>query len=586
MIGKISLVNFRGHTRELSFFPGINILRGPNECGKSTIKEAIAFAWFGTDAVGTKNPDHLITEGAEEMEVAIATPKSTIMRKKRRGATSALKLARQNLPPVPMSQTDLQNLLKSSLEAFMSCWNVGYFMELKTEKKLAVMAELAQLDRRALLMGQLPQGFQVPAKVKLTNPRIDADAIAGDRRQAQNKMASNEGALKVVVTQLQQLAGAAVADVESFQARLNEVNAALEEHTTYDKILAKYNGDLARWESQEARLAEYRKERQKLKILPTDEVDKLETHTQTIDTEIADLNKTIAALEQKFRTPPNAPKKPTGASLQEGAECDKCGQKIDGSHLNRIMEAYERMLTEYNKEASAVEKHNRSLNENILAQKEAISKLEESHRKAVARINEIERENERTYKLMDEFDEKLKAMNPSKPQAPSKPTTDRSELQKEQLELSTDINAVKRHETQLEHLKAQEALLTKSNLELKHYVDSCAQLENALRKLPEIETKTLLETLQVPGVVVEFQDGELTVKSSGILYPSLSSGRRMKVDLAFCQSLRKASKQPPSWMFFDNADLVDKYVDLLPKDVQIFVAKVDSSLSELVINSI
>ena len=146
MITEINYRNFRGHNENFKFGSGRNIIRGPNEAGKSTIKEAIAFAWMSTDSQGTKNPDHLITVGQDIMDVQLKTARAAFWRKKKRGSTSEVKLQREGIPDVKLSQSDLMTQIGVSHDVFMSSWLVGHFMALKSDTKLKVLGEIAKSD--------------------------------------------------------------------------------------------------------------------------------------------------------------------------------------------------------------------------------------------------------------------------------------------------------------------------------------------------------------------------------------------------------------------------------------------------------
>lgn len=64
MISKLELKNFRQHTNlTIEFDKGVTVIRGANECGKSTIFEAITFALFGVDACRSND---ITTWGAPE----------------------------------------------------------------------------------------------------------------------------------------------------------------------------------------------------------------------------------------------------------------------------------------------------------------------------------------------------------------------------------------------------------------------------------------------------------------------------------------------------------------------------------------
>lgn len=70
MLTKLELTNFRQHTSlKLEFTQGVTVIRGANECGKSTIFEAVTFALFGVEACrsndlttwGAPDKSHVVT---------------------------------------------------------------------------------------------------------------------------------------------------------------------------------------------------------------------------------------------------------------------------------------------------------------------------------------------------------------------------------------------------------------------------------------------------------------------------------------------------------------------------------------------
>lgn len=70
MITEISLTNFKKHeSLDLTFPPGLTLIRGENAAGKSTILKAILFALYGSQAAGDKS--HLKRRGADKMEVGV-----------------------------------------------------------------------------------------------------------------------------------------------------------------------------------------------------------------------------------------------------------------------------------------------------------------------------------------------------------------------------------------------------------------------------------------------------------------------------------------------------------------------------------
>lgn len=580
MIKQLNLVDFRGHTRQLNFGPNHNVLRGPNESGKSTVKEALAFLWYGTDSAGSKNPDHLITEGASAMQISGVTSKITLERKKRRGATSTIKLTREGFPAISMTQTELQAMLKLSLDSSLSCWNTGYFMRLGQTEQMLVLGELSAVDRRALLESLLPYAMTIPAKVKLLKPLTDAEAVAGERRGVQNMLASDEGSLTQIQGQLAAWEAQESIDTESYRGRLNEIEAELHAFDFYKQALAKYQTDKVRFDTAQS---------YKVKLLA--ELGEVSKVTEPPPADVHLLNGHLKAAEQEFKNIPELEALPTvpvkpKVQLEAGAQCGTCGQSIDEKHVNKIMGAYEESLIAYNKIAREVESHNDKvrvahaalqtkisgyLNE-IMSRENAFKSAQKIAAGAVASKHRIE----------DELGaiESLKA-----PIAPEKPAGNEDPLRKEQLDISTQLGVAAKQNSLADGLKTQAQMLMDQVQKRKVQVDELAVIEKALRSLPVIETQKLLEGLQIEGVKVELVEGKIVVCGDrNVPYPSLSSGRRMKVDLAFCASLRKAAGQrAPTWLFADDSDLMDTFVHLLPGGLQSFSAKVDGSLKELMV---
>lgn len=71
MIEKLNLTNFRKHEDlVLDFIPGLNVVRGSNEAGKSTLQEAIGYALFGSKALRTNFAD-TVTWGRAESTLRV-----------------------------------------------------------------------------------------------------------------------------------------------------------------------------------------------------------------------------------------------------------------------------------------------------------------------------------------------------------------------------------------------------------------------------------------------------------------------------------------------------------------------------------
>jgi DNA repair exonuclease SbcCD ATPase subunit len=588
MITKIGLINFRGReNRELIFYPNRNLLTGVNESGKSTLKEAIAFAWYGTDSAGFKNPDHLITIGSDHCEVVLETEHVTVARRKKRGATSTIKLTRKGYPPVTLTQTELQAMLKLTVHAFNSLWLAGHFMSLDTATQLAVLSELAQLDRRALFVAILPAGTTIPSTVKLNNPKLDADAVAGQRRSLQNMRESDSGALKQLEAQLSQLQGAEAVDIESYGRALNEVNARLDAWDFYNKALSKYQHDRLRFGEAINRKGSLTAEKLALRLPSHHDLKTMASQVEELKGKVAKAHADLHELPAK-QAHPQPPKKPL--VLAAGTVCDRCGQKVDEMHGAALMAAYEKELLHFNKLDREVADHNAQvvrhmtrIEEELTARTFELSQAEQDHTRAV---NAAENGKAHLQRIQEQLDALAQLKEPV---APERPPGDEQALRQEQLSISTALNLARRQATQVDGLLAQQKLLRDSIATKTMQIEEASRVEKALLSLPLIETERLLDGLKVSGVTATLSDGKLLVTGPrDVPYHSMSSGRRMKVDVEFCRSLRKvAGSRAPSWIFIDNADLVDRFhEDALPRDVQIFLAKVDAGMMNLTIHEL
>jgi recombinational DNA repair ATPase RecF len=583
MIKSITLEGFRGHSRKLEFGKKLNMVRGQNEAGKSTIKEAIAFAWYGTDSSGAKSSDHLITIGQSTARVSIETERVTLTRQKGRGATAKIQMQRPGFPPVVLTQSELAAQMKLSLEAFMSCWNVGYFMGLSGAKQLAVLSELAAVDRRKLLQEMI--GYEPPAYLKLASIQTDTTVVAQKRRQEQQVKASTEGALSQLQAQIKQLNETEAIDVDSYQARLNDVNVILEELDAYQKALSLYRSQKTAYDMRMERIRDIDRKRREVQAMldkvlpPTDD-----SEYSQIDDEVVQATEMIREKQKLFLKPPQPPAKYTPSV----GNCPTCHQKVTAAHVRSLTANYENELAAYNKEARAVEDTNTNLKQQIELFEKIVS---EKYEKRKSLLEQDRRSNEARTRFVDELlalDKEGQQRIPDEPKAPKRPDGDDKLLRTEQLEITSAIAIARKQATQLEGLVAQEEAYRKTLKEKDAAIERFKKLEEALGMLVRAETAKTLEALHVPGVKIELKEGELVVSDAdGIPYQSLSSGRKLKTNARICARLRTAAgRSAPGWLFLDDADLMDTFADYVPENLQVFVAKVTANCPELTIEAI
>jgi chromosome segregation ATPase len=589
MIKQLQFTRFRGHEGMYAFGPGRNFIKGPNESGKSTIKEAIAFAWMGTDSAGTKNPDHLVTVNEAVTEVRLTTPKSTIARRKKRGATAEIKIIREGIPDVKITQTDLMNQLSISHEVFMSSWSVGYFMNLKPEARLKVLGEIARIDRRALLASILDLG-QLPAQVKFVNPKIDADVVAGLRRSEQNKKQAQEAVLKTLQAQIREFAAeVSVLDEESVRSRIALLDEHLQEHMMYNQQLPRWKAENDKRSRVSEDVAKKQSEVESLQAKIVDNTKKVAALTDLgleVKTKAEELQKKRDSLvSQRRELELGLPMKPAASA----GECPTCGTLVSEDHVDQLMRPYLEAVDRYNKHAREVADHNKKIDEQV---HDLLKQID----KALAKKNEVQNEIASLFAFRKTYDEglseaqrivtQLKSYPTELLPPPKAPEGEHAELLQERDRLKNELHAYNLFKTRKANLDADIKKTEQSIHTYAAQVHTYAAYEEALLKLPELETEATLQKVAIPGVLMSLSDGELVVTDKdGVDYRCLSDGRRMKIDVALCLAIKKAEPRCPDWLFVDNADLMDEDV-YVPDGIQVFIAQVDPTAKEVQVVSL
>lgn len=577
MIQQLNLRSFRGiKDRSYAFGPKKNLIQGPNEAGKTTIAHGLAFACYGVDALGTKNPDHLISHGEDSCEVAMVTSKATFIRKKKRGASSVVKIVRDGLPEIKMTQTELTALLGMEFDLFASCAFAGYFMGLSDVKKREVVSQAWRVDRAALLR-ELIGNLVVPDKlVKLENPRLDAANVARERQIKQNQMFGDDGALVQITMQLETLKSpeGAVPSAEEINALRTELALA----DNYDRELRDYQQAVKIWDLREQENQGIEKQRTQLLT----ELGNLGGRPAAPNDE---MRETLVALRAKANDaclqPVPVPAKPAAHNVKAG-RCPTCQTVVGAEHAEAVKAAHDAVLIEYNQHERVVATENASRAESRAALAKEIDALTQRGQQMKLDVETWD------YKIksMKEAEARLKTKDNPKPVAPLavKPSVG---LKDRLLAIDASIAAAAFFESQAAVLREKQVSLETAVAAKRAEIADLATLENALNAMPDIEVERTAKQFVLHKAVVDFTDGEFVVEDDrGIPYVSLSSGRKIKMDLEFVKLFHKLTPSAPPFVFIDNADLVDSWDQFQLPDMQIMLAHVDSKLTELQIVSL
>lgn len=583
MITGMILKNFKGHKEtRLSFNPGKNAIRGPNEVGKTAVDDAISFVFYGCDQYGNRNPDHLIMFGEEATEGTITTDKASFVRRKQRGQTSVVQLIRPGIPPIKMSQTELTQALGISFEVFASCYNVGFFMDLPQAKKLEVIGQIAQLSRVDLLRELAPHLGMHP-KVKLENIKVDLQVISSERRLVQNQLASDQGALSQVETQIKEFKS----DVGGFD--LNEAKNELTALTAQADLFDLYKSELIKYQSAQRAAKEQENTnkvlaatREKLELelkslgdSSAPKISRLTEQREQIQAKCREISISLEAL-------PSPPAVADPDNRVEIGSCPRCGQTVSEKLKEGIEREKERAINKYNQIAREVADRNSSKHDYLDSAREKINQLTDE----IVSLHEVIQLNKSRRIWIEGHLSELNPVHVTALKPPVKPDGDETVIRDRLNSLRAKYYAHQTFALKQEQMAAREDVFRKSIQQKSTEIEKLATLEEALKRLPELEVRRTLERLRTPGVVIRFTEDELVVTNDRFIpYQSLSAGRKIKMSLELSKTFQKLVPRAPHFYFIDNADLVDDYSGILPGgDEQVFIAKVDTSVSELQID--
>lgn len=582
MITKIAMKNFRGHPEVLlEFGPGVNLIRGKNEAGKTTVGHAIAFAFYGVDLNGIKNPDHLITFEQDSCEVSLLTDKAQFVRSKRRGNTSGIKFSKIGVPLIASNQTTLAERLGMSFDLFASCVHVGYFMKnLDQKRKMEVISQIIRMDRKEILLGLFhgmggPAGSSLPRCVRLEKPLQDATAVANERRVVQNQLSADQGALSQVEEQAREFQqGGLSADTALLESQIHQLEARMELFRLYQQELSRYRLLISRAkeveESNRRKLEEKQRlelELQAMEVAPDHELKVLEDRSVSVQLKIEEMKKKLKPL----------PAEPVLPRSLEEPTCTRCGQVIPEKLRDSVVQERENILNQYNKQAREVADYNQEVTRTI-------EHLQKEFDSLLTRKADLFRAKASWESKQSSLSQRLKDLVPQEvsiPGAPAKPPGDEAEISKKLHELHGTKQAAQMWASKKEILSQKRETLLRAIDQRASQVSLLKIWEDSLKKLPEAETRSVLAQLSMPGVEVGFsEEGLQFMDDRRVPYESLSTGRQMKMDLEIAKLFQRYTGQP-GFYFLDNADLMDEYEQYLPKDAQIFIAKVDPSVQSV-----
>lgn len=573
MLMYVKLTNFRGLDGRYDFqnpedgdaSPRVQ-LRGQNGARKTTIREAIAFAFTGRDSLGTARPAHVITLGEEECEVEVMTRKGTIIKRAlpRKGG-GTLQMAMPGGPLQSLSQTDFEAMLCPA-DVFLSVFVPGYLLgHLNKNRQAAVLSYiLPPVDRRATLARIL--GVPAEETMDLDFSRRP-DLLKKDVMEERNLLDFNVARLRGEENSiLQQLDSRPPEPMPPPELALVGLQEQLQRE----------------WAQYESESVRYRNHLHDIRI-KREENERIIRQRASAEAELARLREIpLPARPEPFTLEkPEKPAEPFFQNEEERDRCPACGQAVGLKHREMVRAQNEKTLATYSEAREAWNMRRKDW-ERLKAEHSAMVWAYEKQEK------EIGAANEKVQARRAQLDWALRTrlvphtIPENEPLPPKKPAEEFST--ERYLEMRRIVEGYHRalgaFESWQEIKRTGEARLrelseTIASMEAK--IQRLRALGEALRVLPNYELMEQRAHLALPdGYELRVEEGVELFNAHGCPYELLSRGERMHADFQVSLKVNALLRRKVAMIFLDDFDLAD-WSELLkeaPDTVQIFTAHV------------
>jgi hypothetical protein len=570
VINYVQMTNFRGVTNTFGFCDSASQtasprvqLRGRNGSKKTTVREAIAFAFTGRDSQGTANPTHLITMGESSCEVTVQTRKGGILRRTLGKRGGSLQLMLPGGAPMDLTQTQFEQQMLCPADVFLSVLHPGYLFALPKNRQSAVLSyALPPVDRvaymRASVSGEL---------LKLDyskRPDLLQKQLAEARNAASHELAVIEGQLEGLRSLL---ARPLLRPVPPPEEAIFDMQEALKRQ----------------WENYDIALAQYTRIAADFRLKREENV-RIQMKREMTLADLESLREIpMPEPPQPYsRERPLQPMAPTCLNEEERDRCPECGQAVGLKHREMVRAHNDKLRREY---AAAMEKWEKDLGE----WRAGLSEYEKTRAAFEARVSEVHRHNVNVKAHRHQFEEDLRTrlvphqVPPTDPPPPEKPAEEFSKERYFKLKeiVHNHYKALGAFDRQSEDQK--EAAAKKAALEdraegLRREIENFREHEEALRLLPGYElTEQKAHLRMSSGYELRVEDGLQLFDRTGCPYELLSRGQRMHADFEISLKINSLLQRKVGMIFLDDFDLADWKTLLADASdgIQIFSAHVE-----------
>lgn len=438
MITRLLLKNFKQYrgSHEVLFKPGLNLIQGSNDAGKSTLFHAICFAFFNYTPVLGSATQPLITQGEPFTEVTVeftAPATGELYRLTRRRESGRR----------GFTQFSLEKRVKDRWEMVVSTAKGSKEIDLRRE-----LFGILRFDKRAFLNAVYSQQKEF---IKLVRGGVDVkreiDALLGMTiassaslcfkevsREVSEKIAKEEGLKKLLDEQIR-TRNAYVAAIRKQALEVAELRVKLAEAESrlasvkeiYDEALAVkrsidrleaavtqrreaalrlqqakegLEGFVEEYGSKESLLALLKSEQERLHTTKG-ELEKVEGEIRRLRSALDELKRSIGYVEQTLKERLDVSGKTT---------CPKCGQPVDPSVIRSEVERLEKRWKDLKSELDkrlGEERELEARRRSLIEASQAISERLSSLRRDVDAVKKLEDEVERYQSKLKELDAEL-----------------------------------------------------------------------------------------------------------------------------------------------------------------------------------
>lgn len=553
IIKKIRLQNFKKFEQKEFELKNENKIYGKNGEGKSTIKDAIFFCFYGRTSEGSA-PDatKYIRNGKAKCQVEIEFEKdgeNYIIRRERTEKQTRITFidGSQSEDDSVITQRELEAIVPD-YELMQNVFNIGRFMSLSDKEKREFLLRLTpEIDKKDLY-------FQLGGTQELIDKYgFECFDVDGEHKKLLKLNRDNNDELlksKAIIEDSKEI------EIPEITLKDKSVELAVEKEN-YKKWL-RIEQD---WYSYEQKLISYAIDKENNELLQLRIDEPLE---EFLEPSKDKLNQLIAQKNECKTT----------IHIPEG-KCPTCLQDIGGEHKDKVARV------------------NLLRSTKILELTKAINEEAEDYSKKLEKYQEYVHATTKKQNLKNSIKE---LVEPEKPEEERFSYQENKELELQQREHENELARVELLQNQ--EIERQSKICNLKE-KVKHLVDQINEVNKLLpifskTGIPALEMKKKLEPILeeirkvIPSAEVELLETlknglsskeVFTLRSNGIEYDKCSTGEKMKISCAISQVINNLSGNKIGVYFIDNSESVDTLPSITG---QVFSAYVTNNNLEII----